>query len=368
MAKQELSKEAKEDEAAVKAGRPSENQKLRWAKVFRSYDTDNSGSISSTELQKALEVSGFHLPPREFQKFLTEVDLNGDNEICFEEFCEMAFKLSKTNVEYKSKNIRIPRQYLAPEQYDQYVTLFHQVAGDDGCVDIDELFQFFVAHKIHVTRDRLQVIMSEVDTDNSGYLDEVEFMVLLIKAMAIKKRKVGPGLCPIQHLRDEGWTLQELRRIGYDCAACLELGAEANELLQMFSVPELGKAGLPLSDLLAAGWDGSQGREAGYTLDALVEAGCSVRKIRTAGYDDFLAAVSLRKLGMAAKQMKFGGWPLSELKLSGFSTTDLRLAGYSTAALSSLQQQIVKAKGRLNDRRNTFTIREEAEKQTQASM
>lgn len=53
---------------------PSMKQKARWAKVFRQFDADGSGQISGEELAQALDASGFHLPPREFKKFLAEVD------------------------------------------------------------------------------------------------------------------------------------------------------------------------------------------------------------------------------------------------------------------------------------------------------
>lgn len=277
----------------------------------------------------------------------------------------MAHKLSKFHSEYKSRNIRIPRQYLTTEQYNQYCELFQNVAGEDGRLDLDGLHQFFQTNRIQVSRDRLQAIMSEVDNDSSGYLDEAEFMVLLIKAMAMKKRKVGPGLCPISQLRDEGWTFSELRRIGYDSLAFNELNPrpDCTELLQLFSVAELKKSGMPLKELFDAGWDGAQGREAGYTLEELVEAKCTVRRIRTAGYSDLATAVLLRRLSVDAKQMQHGGWPLSELKLAGFSATDLRLAGYSTAALSALQQSVTKQKGlKAVDRQNTFNIREELDR------
>jgi len=120
----------------------------------------------------------------------------------------------------------------------------------------------------------------------------------------------------------------------------VELGVDVGEILEQFTILEARRAEVPLRDLVAAGWDGSDGKKAEYEIEELVEANASVRMIRNAGYVELNDAVKLRRLGKDAKQMKMAGWPLSMLKDAGFSSTDLRLAGYSTAALGALQQQL----------------------------
>merc|ERR1712216_580681 len=165
---------------------------------------------------------------------------------------------------------------------------------------------FFVQNKVSMGPERLQAIIAETDDDQSSFLDEGEFMVLLIKAMGLKKRKVGPGLCPLAQLKAEGWILDDVRRLGYECREILDAGFILSEILDVFGSAELRRAGVSLQDLLAAGWDCARGREAGFTLAEFVAAGCGVRKIRFAGWDTIPAAAELRKHGIEGAAMRIG--------------------------------------------------------------
>jgi len=240
----------------------------------------------------------------------------------------------------KTKMARIPRAYLAPAQFDQYVTLFREHAGEDGDLDTSELQDFFKKYGISVSAERLQGIMAEVDDDGSGTLGETEFLILLVKALGLKKRKIGPGQCDLKMLREETWSMIEIKRVGYECKDFVECGYTIEELLPLFSTLEFNRAGVVFPDMIAAGWDCAKAKECGYSLAEMVQAGCSVQRIRDAGFDDFNAAVSLRKNGTSAVTMRTGGWPLSELKKAGYSATELRLAGFSTLAVGAMQQLV----------------------------
>lgn len=241
---------------------------------------------------------------------------------------------------HKAKTSRIPRLYLTPDLFEQYSAIFRARAGDDGQIDITRLHEFFVACNIVTTPERMQAIMAEVDYDSSGDLDEIEFMALLIKAMSMKKRKVGPGLCPLSTLRDEHWSIQELKRTGYECKDFREANYRLSELFGCFSGAELRRVGYTLKEFIAAGWDCVRGKEAGFGLLEFVEAGCSAGRIRDAGFTDLASAAALHKHGVSASTLRRGGWPLSDLKMAGYSSTDLRLAGFSGIALAAIPQLI----------------------------
>lgn len=272
--------------------------------------------------------------------FLTEVDVDGGAAMGFSGFCELSKKHYAHYVRSIAKLVRIPRAYLTPAQYDQYATIFREFAGADAQLERSELQQFFNKYNMSVSPDRLQGIMAEVDDDNSGTLQETEFLVLLIKALGLKKRKIGPGQCDVKMLKDEGWTMVEIKRAGYECKDLIESDYAVEELLPLFTAPEFAKAGVTFSDMIAAGWDCARARESGYSLEDMVEAGCSVQRIRDAGFDDLDAAVALRKQGVPAAKMKASGWPLSFLKEAGYSATELRLAGYSALAVGAVQQLV----------------------------
>lgn len=306
--------------------------------IFRQYDESGDGNISPSELKEALEADGIMLSNNEFQGFLAEVDADGDASISFMEFCELAKKLFAFYVKEKSKLGRIPRAYLNPQQFDQYAAIFREYAGEDGILERSELQQFFHKYNISVSPERLQGIMSEVDDDNSGTLGETEFLILLVKALGVKKRKIGPSQCDLKLLTDEGWSIVEIKRAGYECKEFIESGYTVAELLSIFSVSDFAKAGVPFSDMIATGWDCHRCKESGYSLTDLVKVGCTTQRIRDAGYDDLEAAIDLRKHGVPAEKMKLGGWPLSYLKQAGYSATELRLAGYSMLAIHAVEQ------------------------------
>lgn len=311
---------------------------LRYLGIFRKYDESGDGNISPSELKQALEAQGIQLSTSEFAGFLAEVDSDGDGDVGFPEFCELAKKLFAFYVKEKSKLGRIPRAYLNPQQYDQYAAIFREYAGEDGILERSELQQFFTKYSISVSPERLSGIMSEVDDDNSGTLGETEFLILLVKALGVKKRKIGPSQCDLKLLTDEGWSIVEIKRAGYECKEFIESGYSVAELLSIFAVPDFAKAGVPFSDMIATGWDCHRCKESGYNLTDLVKVGCTMQRVRDAGYDDLDAAIALRLEGVAAVKMRQGGWPLSMLKQAGYSATELRLAGYSMLAIMAVEQ------------------------------
>jgi len=314
---------------------------LRYLNIFRKYAVSEGGLLSQSELREALEADGVRLLDVDYQKFLVEAELESTSgDISFDQFCTLAKQLFGFYSKNISKLARLPRVYIMPAQYDQYVSIFRECAGDAGRVERSGLEQFFSKYNITVSPERLQGIMSEVDDDNSGALGETEFLILLVKALGLKKRKIGPGQCDLTLLKEEGWSILEIKRVGYECKDFFESGYKVEELLPIFSPPEFARGGVPLSDMLAAGWDCARAKESGYTLADMTAAGCSAQRMRDAGFDDLDVAVSLRAQGYSATKMRAGGWSLSQLKQAGYSAVDLRLAGYSSLAVGAVEQLV----------------------------
>ncbi|CAE8657293.1 unnamed protein product, partial [Polarella glacialis] len=135
--------------------------------------------------------------------------------------------------------------------------------------------EFLKRSNINLSPGRIVSLMQEMDEDNSGYLEEGEFMILMIKALGLKRRKeVGPDGHSASELRaKEGWAIGELRKVGYGCLALREAGFSIVEVMDVCSASEMKRGGVSVSELLSTGWDGSKAREAGFSLPALLHAG-----------------------------------------------------------------------------------------------
>lgn len=58
--------------------------------VFEMFDTDNSGRVSVTEMQKAFsQMLGVDIPKEDFEKILEKFDTDKSKDLDFEEFCTM---------------------------------------------------------------------------------------------------------------------------------------------------------------------------------------------------------------------------------------------------------------------------------------
>eukprot|EP00930_Biecheleria_cincta_P083900 TRINITY_DN73405_c0_g1_i1.p1 TRINITY_DN73405_c0_g1~~TRINITY_DN73405_c0_g1_i1.p1 ORF type:complete len:419 (-),score=97.24 TRINITY_DN73405_c0_g1_i1:8-1264(-) len=336
---------------------------LKHLKGFREIDLDNDGTVTASEMKAILAKAGLAISDRDCKRYMEEIDVSRDGTVSFQEYLEFAKRLIDIQNKSKGKGTRIPRSYLDPPSYLKFEALFTEAAGGDGHVSVSELQEFFASKDVHIPAERLQAIVQEVDEDKSGELELDEFLVLLIKAQGLKRRRVGPDQCAAAQLREEGWALGELKKVGYSCAALRQAGFSLLELMDVCSAKEFLENGIPLKELVNAGWDCTNAKEAGFKIMDLVNGGATVRKIRNAGFTDIASVVVLRKLNVEALRMKQGGFSLSELRTAGYSTAELRLAGFSSVSMAALEKLEIRLRdGNPLQRRSTLEIRKEADK------
>jgi len=75
-------------------------------RTFQYFDKDNSGTITLEELKEVLSSKELEIPDSDIQKLITEVDLNGDNVIDYNEFLEMMKKDLRVRLAVYNLNLK----------------------------------------------------------------------------------------------------------------------------------------------------------------------------------------------------------------------------------------------------------------------
>ena len=57
--------------------------------AFRVFDKDGNGYVSSSELKFVMSKLGVHFSDDELNEMVLEADIDGDTQVCFEEFYNM---------------------------------------------------------------------------------------------------------------------------------------------------------------------------------------------------------------------------------------------------------------------------------------
>mmetsp|Transcript_51984 Transcript_51984/g.96201 ORF Transcript_51984/g.96201 Transcript_51984/m.96201 type:complete len:378 (+) Transcript_51984:73-1206(+) len=288
-------------------------------------------------------------------------------KIGLQEYCDV-LRLALSNTPRPvSQRIRLPCQHMTAEQYKEYCKIFNDHACGTGLINYKDMETILTSLNVTIAPEKVHAVLGDVDESGSNSLDQEEFVSVLVRCLGLKKRKVGPSECTLSTLLTEGWSLLELKRLGYDVRSFLDAGFELKQLIPFFSAADLRRCGTGAKELLAVGWNCGSARDAGFHLEELLQAGASIKALRHGGYNDAGSAAAMRKLKVDAQLMRHGGWTLCELRLAGYSSVDLRLAGYSVAGLHAVQRMCEQQRG-WKERRNTQEIRFEVDSQAVAEV
>lgn len=129
--------------------------------VFRIFDADQDGNISSTELIKILKSCGLEPTDEQVQMLIENVDTNGNGVIEFTEFCQLMIKYGTQ----KDDDLRD-----AFKVFDQ---------DNNGYIDAAELQTILSNMGENLPMDQVEDMIREADLNGDGLIDYEEFIKMM---------------------------------------------------------------------------------------------------------------------------------------------------------------------------------------------
>lgn len=147
----------------VIAGCLSEEEIMGLKEMFKSMDTDNSGTITFEELKQGLSKQGTKLSEYEVKQLMEAADSDGNGTIDYDEFITATMHMNRMD--------REEHLYTAFQYFDK---------DNSGFITTEELEQALREFGMHDGRD-IKEIIAEVDSDNDGRIDYNEFVAMMRK-------------------------------------------------------------------------------------------------------------------------------------------------------------------------------------------
>ncbi|KAL4348387.1 hypothetical protein GQ457_17G014480 [Hibiscus cannabinus] len=132
--------------------------------VFKKFDANGDGKISSSELGSIMGSLGQQLSDEELQKMVKEVDADGDGFIDFQEFVEL-------NTKGVDSNEALENLKEAFSVYD---------LDGNGSISAEELHQVLQSLGDECSIAECRKMISGVDKDGNGLIDFEEFQLMMM--------------------------------------------------------------------------------------------------------------------------------------------------------------------------------------------
>ncbi|KAG4185915.1 hypothetical protein ERO13_A08G010400v2 [Gossypium hirsutum] len=145
----------------VIAGCLSEEEIQGLKEMFKTIDSDNSGTITLEELKQGLAKQGTKLTEYEVKQLMEAADADSNGTIDYEEFITATMHMNRMD--------REEHLYRAFQHFDK---------DNSGYITIEELEQALREYGMHDGKD-IKEIISEVDNDNDGKINYDEFVAMM---------------------------------------------------------------------------------------------------------------------------------------------------------------------------------------------
>jgi len=135
--------------------------------VFDQADGDRNGWLSRKEFVSCIKDADLGFTKKEINVLLSEVDVDGDGQVTYEEFVPLCFTLL---VEMVSDSlVEVPQEENELRAF--FIDLFGTAADENGKLSHTDAIDLMKQADLGLTRVQIHAIMSEADEDEEGKID-----------------------------------------------------------------------------------------------------------------------------------------------------------------------------------------------------
>ncbi|KAJ8910441.1 hypothetical protein NQ315_016986 [Exocentrus adspersus] len=138
--------------------------------TFDAFDVDKKGYIEADMIGTIMDMLGTHVIAEELDRIISEIDEDGNGEVSFEEFANLAARFLVEEEDEDTEAIQMELKG-AFRLYDR---------DGNGFITIEVLREILRELDEKLTEDDLDNMVDEIDTDGSGTVDWEEFKAVMI--------------------------------------------------------------------------------------------------------------------------------------------------------------------------------------------
>lgn len=143
----------------------SKNQMKEFREAFRLFDKDGDGCITKEELGRVMRSLGQFARNEELQQMLQDIDVDGDGNVSFEEFVDIAWNASGGLTQGEEEEERELRD--AFRVFDKH---------NRGYITASDLRAVLQCLGEDLSEEEIEDMIKEVDVDGDGRIDFYEFV------------------------------------------------------------------------------------------------------------------------------------------------------------------------------------------------
>ena len=187
------------------AAQLSPRKREKVASIFTQHENDDgdmdgppgSGSLSTSELQHAIEEMGYQITPAQLATLMSEFDADGSKTLDLLEFTALMARM-------------LGYRELPSEQHRLLRKVFEYIdVDDDGLISPDELRVIIERFGIKMPAAQLAMYINEFDADGDGQINVTEFLTLMSKLHG----RIGITINPTLIAKDLQLTVRKLEQL-----------------------------------------------------------------------------------------------------------------------------------------------------------